>query len=375
MTVRSTTITEAGRSIRGRIVGAVVVFVGLVALVVIGSATDRSTVIDGPNGSSFVTTPNGTAALFELLDRTDRAPLRLTSTIDDRALDGLTTLIVVEPGLTAYEPSEVRAIAGWVDAGGRLIVAGRPPPILLDALEIEIEWSLDDLGVAATIIPAERAVDGSRFGSWPNPAANLPWAATDEGAAIVVTASGQGFVGLIADLGIVTNEGLPRADNAAMSLALVGSGPVGFDEVRHGYTDTDAPSLIDAAPGNWSTTLPLLAVALAAGLIAYGRRLGPPEPSARAMIPGREAFIGSMGDLLRRSGDARAISDPIRHSARRLLAARSGFGDPDSMRHAAASAGLTDQEYSAVFSDTPDSAFDADRALAKLSSPRRGGNQ
>jgi hypothetical protein len=344
----------------------------IVAFVILGSALDRSTVVSGPNGSSYVTTGNGTAAFYEVLAEVGRSPTRLVTRLDDDALEPIETLMIIEPGLTAYGSLEVDAIEQWITDGGRLVVVGRPPADLDELTSGGSQrWSTATVDNPQTFLPEGLVSDTRRFGSFDPADGLVNWLVDDSRIAATVAPLGDGWVVMIADLGVISNDGLGVGDNARIAVSLAGDGPVGFDEVRHGFEDADATGIIDAAPGNWQGALILLAVAVVAGLVTYGRRFGPPEPSRLDLIPGRGAFIDSVGDALAATGRVAAITDPIRQLARRKIRARAASDDPDDLVRAARSLGLTEIEFNAVYDDGESTAYLAQDALARLHQTKR----
>jgi hypothetical protein len=113
----------------------------------------------------------------------------------------------------------------------------------------------------------------------------------------------------------------------------------------------------------------LLAAAGLAAMIAYARRLGPPEDVERRLRPDRAAYIESVAAMLGRTQRLNESIRPVRARARRLLASRAALAQTpsdDDLRRAGQTANLTDEEIEAVLDETGDP-LAAGRALARLS--------
>lgn len=303
MIPRSTTLTDEGRRIRGRIVWGAGALAALSVFAFVFLALDRSTVVDGPAGTSYATTATGTAALFDTLDRSGRQPVRLRTPLSDTTLAGVDTYVVADVGFGRYEPLELAALDRFVRSGGTAIVLGVPPDQISTTWELDAEWTGAPTGVVPTILPEAPQADGTRFGSFSPGHGGTVIAGTDERHLVVSFDRDAGRVVLIADSSIAHNAAVARRDNVDVLGALIGDRPL-FDEYRHGYSATDdAPGLVGSAPGNWGGALVVGGVALAVTLLAYGRRVGPVEPSRRTTVPERVEFIDSVARSMRRAGD------------------------------------------------------------------------
>jgi hypothetical protein len=323
-------------------VAAVIVAVNVVALGL--AALDRSAVVPGPAGSAAVTTALGTAALAETLEALGTDAILLRKRLDDENLAGVSTFVVVEPGFTGYSEGEVAALRRFVEAGGRAVLAGRPDAALVDALvpgapawinagaTRQLVWAPPAWGA-----PAED-LEGGGIGSWDGDPVGLAMTGWEGGTTTLAVAVGDGLVVLAADAGPFTNERIDRADNAAWAVSLLGSGPVGFDEFRHGAGDDEVALL----PPAWSRAVPLLAVALVVALVTYGRRSVPVRPPAPEPVPERLRFVEGVAGALRRTRDPGSAVEPTRRAAIRLLEDRAGpLASADALRAAGIEGGLS----------------------------------
>src|SRR5690606_41627142 len=74
-------------------------------------------------------------------------------------------------------------------------------------------------------------------------------------------------------------------------------------------------SLHDALPifpPSWRTMLLLGAAPLVFGLVAYGRRFGPPYDTERRLPPDRQAYLDAVAGILQRSGSRRTAAQILR---------------------------------------------------------------
>lgn len=367
-------MTPEGRVIRTNILtGAAVVVVLVVALIVVAAFGDGEAV-DGPDGSSFVTTPQGTAALFETLDTVGVDVGRLRSPITPDALSDVGTILAIDVGSSSYDPAEIQRLAGFVSSGGRLVVGGRPQPDLVEALlDTPPDWS------AATVLNGVQTIGGGtvvsgRFGVF-GPGPGIPLVVSGDRRLAVAHPIGEGVLVLVADAAVLSNATLDRAENAAFALGVVGDGPVLFDEFRHGFTEGGRTGLLAAAPDAWVAAGLLAIVAGTVALIVYGRRFGPPEPEGRDLVPSRERLIVAVGSTLRRTGSPVEATEPLRREAIERLRARASL-PADAVEadlRAAAGRQLPDDEVDALFTPTADTVVTADRALARLVRNEREG--
>jgi hypothetical protein len=117
------------------------------------------------------------------------------------------------------------------------------------------------------------------------------------------TADGSGRQWVLSDPDIIANHGIDQGDNAVVAVSIIeGLRPAGgvviFDETIHGLELR--PNLLRAAfelPFGIVTLSATVAIALAiwAGLMRFGR----PDPSQRALQPGKITLIRTTADLLR----------------------------------------------------------------------------
>ena len=352
---------------RSRILWGVGSVVTLVAATIAFVTLDRSTVVDGPTGSSYVTTATGLAALHDTFDRDGRSPRRLLQPLSAASLREADAYLVSDVEFGRFEGSELDTLQAFVGRGGIAVVLGVPPRSVLQALEIEIEWMGSSTGPVPVQVPMAnaRTVDGSRFGTFA-PGFDGDTLAGTEGRPLAVSFSrGAGSVVLIADSSLGHNATVDRNDNVDFLGAIL-PGRTAFDEYRHGFDDTPAVGLLSSAPGNWTGAAMVGAVTLIMALVAYGRRFGTVEPEDRKLVPDRSVFIDSVARSLRRAGGPLPIR-PLRRAVCHHLGLPATAVTSELVT-AARREGL--EEELLVRLEGSEEAFALDHALATLS--RRG---
>lgn len=362
-----TTITSEGRSIRSNILtGIVLIVLAMVAMIVVALFADESAV-GGPDGSSFVTTVLGTAALAELLEELEADIVQSRVPLTTATLDEVDTMLAVDVAGGTYIGSELGAIAGAVRQGMTLIIGGRPNTDLVSTVVGEdVIWAASTSVTGRATIGDFQVATG-RFGVF-RPGRGLPIVESSGNDLVVAYSVGEGTVILFSDISMFANDNLAELDNASFAVSIIGQGTVLFDEFRHGFTEAGTTGFASAAPDNWRNALYLLAAVALVGLVVYGRRLGPAEPQGRVFVPGRDQLIRSVAVTLRRGGSPIAATAGVRELAKHRIQQRALLGpDPsdDDLRQAAAEF-LTDAEVAAIFDPTPDTVLAADRALASL---------
>lgn len=370
MIPRSTTLTEEGRRMRGRLLWGLGALTALLALAFAFIALDRSTVVDGPTGSSFATTATGTAAFHDTLARVGRDPLRIQEPLSAGVLGGVDAYAVFDVEFGQYDETELQALRAFVESGGTALIVGIPPNALLGVFDAELDWSGTSVGEVPVHVPLPHAttVRASRFGSFDPDHSGEPLAGSGERDLAVRFERGSGWVILVADSSVGHNATIDQADNVDF-LGDVIEGRLGFDEFRHGYQNTSSGGLLAAAPGNWSGALVLGGIVLLIALVSYGRRFGPVEPGGRELVPDRSTYIDAVARSLRRA-DGTIPVEPLRSAVTRRLRLTSD-ATPDDIATAARRMGLPPDLVDALEHGGADDARVMDRALATLST-RRG---
>ena len=370
MIPRSTTLTEEGREVRGRLLWGLAALAVLLALAFAFITLDRSTVVDGPAGSSFATTATGTAALHDTLQRVGREPVRLLDPLATNLLGGVDTYVVSDVEFGQFEESEMNALRTFVENGGTAMISGIPPRAVLEAFDVELEWSGASVGDVPILsaLPNAGTLHASRFGSFDPGHSGQPIAGSPDRHLAVTFERGAGTVIFVADSSVGHNATIGLADNVDFLGDLIEGRP-GFDEYRHGYQNASAGGLLRAAPGNWPGALALGVVVLLAALVSYGRRFGPVEPERRELVPDRSTYIDAVARSMRRAGGTIPVG-PLRLAVIRRLRLTPDADDrniAEAARRVGVPPGLADE----LGRGGTQNARVMDRALATLST-RRG---
>lgn len=317
----------------------------------------------GPPSSSYATAPHGLAAYADLLARHGHPVRRLRTTLDAARLDPAGTLVVADP--TPLSAHEERAVRRFVEAGGRLVAAGRDVAPLLERVLVRAPvWAPGATTSARPVVPVPEVanvalVRSGGGGSWEEPGASLPvLAGSGSGRGVLATVAtvGGGRVVALADASVFHNALLVRADNAAFAVAVAGERgrPVAFAEAVHGYGDADG---LGAVPRRWRWALGASVAAVLVWMWSRGRRLGPPEEAARPAPPPRRAYVDAIAASLARTRQPARCVQPLQEAARRRLAARAGLA-PDAgeeaLRHAARRLGVPPEDVAALFTPPRD---------------------
>jgi hypothetical protein len=339
--------------VRVAIVLVVLVVVVNVALSLLDSST-RGADETAPRSSSLSTGRNGLAAYAELLRRNDHGTEAQRGDLADGALDPNATLVVLDP--VGLDREQDQVIRRFVERGGRLVAGGAGTAGLLAVL-FDAPPTSSGLGVtnaepvgSAPEIAAVRTVRSGGDGSWSDPGATTPILAGGSHVLATVGNVGRGRVVALADPSPLQNRLLATADNAGFGLAAAGDGrAVAFAEGLHGYGRERG---LGAIPGRWQAALIGLALAALLGVVAAGRRLGPPEDAGRALPPPRREYVDALaGSLARTRRPAEALA-PVQATARERLARQAGL-PPAAMerelRAAAARLGWSPADIEALF--------------------------
>lgn len=263
------------------------------------------TALGGDVRSSFRTTPDGVAALYEAVSALGVPTAhRMTPLVDADSIRG--TLVLLEP-TERPSPREVNALLDWVRQGGTLLYAPRlvprVRPAVLDSLGLVLRqpaaeesnprWARHRLteglpppGPPRRLVATRGRTDTARRSP---PASMQPLLSADRpdsltGQAAAEIRLGRGRVFLLAEAGPLSNEHAgddPLAVLAARALlAFTSPGDtVFFDEFHHGVRGLGSPA--EAATDFFLGTgggraLLHLGVVVLLALAATGARLGTP---------------------------------------------------------------------------------------------------
>jgi len=324
-----------------------------IALSLLDSST-RGADETAPRSSSLSTGREGLAAYAELLRRNARGTEAQRGDVTDTALSPADALVVLDP--VGFARDETRAVRRFVEGGGRLVAGGAGVTGLLAAMLADPPaWSAAGVRHARPVGGAREVsgLDSVRTageGSWSEPGDTAP--VLGDGSRVLATAAtvGRGRVVALADPSPLQNRLLGTADNAGFGLAAAGDGrTVVFAEGAHGYGEASG---LGAIPGRWQAALVGLTLAALLGVVAAGRRLGPPEDTARPLPPPRREYVDAVAVSLARTNQPAEALGPLQAAARARLARRAGLAPTASepqLRTAAARLGWSAAETDALF--------------------------
>ena len=296
----------------------------------------------------------------------------------DAALSPADTLVVLDP--VGFDRDEERAVRRFVERGGRLVAGGAgATALLLEALLADPPaWSSAGIRNAEPVggAPEVTGLDSVRTageGSWSEPGATTPILGDGSRLLATVATLGRGRVVALADPSPLQNRLLATADNAGFGLAAAGDGR--DRRVRRGArTATARRAGSGAIPGRWQAALFGLTLAALLGVVAAGRRLGPPEDAARPLPPARREYVDAVAVSLARTNRPAEALEPLQAAARARLARRAGLPPTASepqLRAAAARLGWSAHETDALFAP-PRTAVDVVAAGSALARANEG---
>jgi hypothetical protein len=351
---------------------AVIVIVALLIAVNVGlelvAASTRGADETAPTSSSFSTGSTGVAAWADLLRANGHVVRQRRGTLSPASGE---TVVVLDPDTVSA--AEGRSLSRFVRDGGWLIAGGEAVvPLTPFVVGRALRWSSVGVAHAApaqsrAAIPGVGRVDAARLGTWADLAQTTPLLIGNNRALATIATVGRGRVVLFADPSPLQNRLLDHADNAALALAVVGDRPVRFAEGVHGFSGATG---LGAIPDRWKLALAGLTLAALVGMVAAGRRLGPPEDHDRELAPPRRAYVDALGAALARTGAPTAALEPVQRAAREALARRAGLTpDADTAALVAAAGRLAwpDDEVAALWSPPAgrDDILAVGRALAR----------
>lgn len=327
----------------------------VVAALLVAAAVTASWALSAPPSqglglSTYRSGPDGGKALASAYRAAGRQVSQLRLPFTPARLASLppgTTLFVLAPPL-AWRADEIHAVAGWVDAGGHVVLAGSPDGQRSGAGTPDAELAP---GVAAAsagtgpLVPAGAAPEAAGWHSLPParasfrlPAGAQAVARGPGGAGVAALSRGAGRVVALSDPDMVTARRLRQGDGAAFALALA-PGPVAFDEYHHGFQDSETSGFEQ----RFDLVELQLLVAVLVVFLARGRRRAPPSTESEDQPFSRAAFADALAESLRAADGRDAALDLLRVDLRRLLRSRTlappDAGDDELARRAQA-AGL-----------------------------------
>lgn len=302
---------------RGAVVGAGVA-AGLLVVALAGGRPGR----EGPPLDPRSDGALGTSALVSLLEGVG-ARVDLASGLPDPDAD---VALLLQDRLDGRQAD---ALAGWIRAGGTLVVTDPSSAFAPEARGSGIGLPTGDLERGACTIDALASVEKLEVGSpvrYAAVGADQLCFADEDGAFVVAVAQGQGQVVAVGGAAFLTNDLLGEADNAVLATTLLAPG------ARTHIRFVDAPipagggdkTLGDLVPGGVERALLQLAVAFVLYALWRAIRLGRPVAEDQPVAVAGSELVVAIGRLLSRTRAPGAAAEALRQSLRRSLRARLG---------------------------------------------------
>jgi hypothetical protein len=292
---------------------AVVAIYELAALVINGFSPGPG----GATSSAYATSVDGLAAYFDLLRQTGHRAVELTGSTARARLRPAETVVMLDPGILTE--SDLRNVASFVQAGGRLVAGGQNPGRWISALDHNPPtWTAAGAPFSYSTLNGVASVRSVGRGSFVKLGDDEAVVAAGATALVARFSLGAGNVYLLADTSPLQNAYIDQAENAALGEALAGAPgtPVAFLEGIHGYGNATG---LAALPDRWKWVVVLLALAAFTFVASRFRRLGDAEPELEAPLPPRRAHVDALALALQRTGQPVAA---IAQSRERSGAAR-----------------------------------------------------
>jgi len=147
------------------------------------------------------------------------------------------------------------------------------------------------------------------------------------GAVLLQARHGRGRITVLAEVEVLSNANLSRADNVvlAANLLFTGSDRVLFAEHLHRLGSGRSADAEALDPSRARATLLLAVLALVLYFAGRMQRFGAPQPLPRSPRRSALEFVGALADLYRRAEARGAVLDILRHAFRQRLAAAVGL--------------------------------------------------
>jgi hypothetical protein len=279
---------------------------------------------------------NGYAALYELLRRESVIAGQFERPVS--LLDAQVRTLVISghaPGEVStgeFTRGDADALIGWVKSGGRLVLLGSPAAVddtrLAYPALTRLREPLHDARPVASVPQLARVhrVDGTFRDAFTlsKKRHTMPELLAKGRVVALAYRLGRGEIVAIPNATLFANAQLMRAGNARYAYAVLGIGPVAFDERVHGYAQDR--SFWSALPQPVHTAIVLAVALVVLALVGGNIRFAPalvPDPADER---DSSAYIESMARLLMRGRAARRAVAECVDAVLRGLRVRTGLG-------------------------------------------------
>jgi hypothetical protein len=308
-------------------------------------------------GSTHYTSPSGGKAFYTLLRDLGRTATR-HSRKTELLSDDVRLLVLFAPSRALTE-AEAGHLAAWVAEGGSVLwcprSGGSGDDRLLEAFGLssrtgsddessEVSATLEPLGGGAGVRYALSVTGDRRLAAGEGTRAEV-LAEDRAGWIAAVVRKGQGRLIALAEPRLLSNRGLALAAHAEFAVHLAslaaGKGRIAFDEYHHGFEHGQG-ALALVRDSSLFPALLLSGLAAFLGVLASGRRLGPPLRLRRGERRRPTEFIDAFAGLCRKRRAAAQAREILRQEFRLFVRQHGGGGEAEALlrRGAVDEAGL-----------------------------------
>jgi len=293
-------------------------------------------VVSSPPGSVFSSEAEGLKVLYNYLEALD-VPAQTLNSFEELPEGG--TIVVAAQRALDRSPTaaESRALATWVEEGGRLVLAGHSAREVLRGARIGGGPAMAEETALAPRLPSIYADGVGEVFIGPERvlAEDAGWATHMKdisGQVLISRAYGRGEVVWLSSVYPLSNEGLGEADNARLATLLVASvTPVHFDEYHHGFVRGGGVWQRLGDGGRAASVIGLVALVLM--LLSVSRRFGPAIEASEEPVARTGAYVESLAELYRKAGTRSSALASVEEGVRSALVRRHGSEEAGRKAH------------------------------------------
>jgi hypothetical protein len=321
---------------RKLVVAAIILLVVMVGVAAVLAPQEQA---EGPTGSSYYASPNGSKAAFLLLQelgyRVEVSTVALADLPDATSGD---VLVLAEPAEGDIGKADRERLAQFMEGGGRVLVTGRIGTL---ALMEKIPEAINPLAASELEYPAivpGRLTDGAPTiwmaaeTRWRSEHAAVPLYAAGGNIVAVEYRVGRGEAIWLAGATPLTNSGISQKNNLELLLNCLGpaaTANIMWDEYYHGARPS-LSSYMWRTPIAWALAQAGLVYLLL--LAGYGRRTGPLRSAVVESRLSPLEFVETLGALYLRAHAASNAVETCWHRFRFLATRRLGLAPKATMR-------------------------------------------
>lgn len=317
---------------RRLLVDLAIVIAAIVLIAVLASLRAAHTAGEYSEPSTHDTGADGYAALYDMLAKEDVRVERFELPVGELSRSSGTLVIAGDGAVRGAAPSKsaLLFLNRWVKGGGRLVLLdGAVSPAARRALGLPPvhPFALRSVAVAGCgLAPALRgiAVGGAFTGGYDRAcrADRATLLSAGSRAAGMVYRAGRGTIAFFSTATVFDNLHLSKAGNARAAYAVLGSGPVLFDERVHGYAA--GRTFWEVLPQPMRIAIGIAVLAILIGIAGANLPFAPPAQVAIPEERDSSAYIASIAGMLQRGGASREAITRITARCEPALELRAG---------------------------------------------------